>query len=63
MDSDDVDVKHPRSLEQRVLRAAEGALVEREFVSAIDVLVGLGWLPPRLVDEWRQGGSTTSRAQ
>jgi hypothetical protein len=55
MDSDDVDVKHPRSLEQRVLRAAEGALVEREFVSAIDVLVGLGWLPPRLVDEWRQG--------
>jgi hypothetical protein len=53
--ADDVDVANPRSLEQRVLRAAEGALVEREFVSAIDVLVGLGWLHPRLVDEWRQG--------
>lgn len=28
---------------------------ERKFVTAIDVLVGLGWLEPRRVDEWRQG--------
>jgi hypothetical protein len=42
-------------LEQRVVRAAEAALAERKFVTAIDVLVGVGWLEPRRVDEWRQG--------
>ena len=42
-------------LEQRVVRAAEQALAERKFVTSIDVLVGLGWLEPRRVDEWRQG--------
>ena len=45
----------PDGLEQRVDRAAEAALAERSFVTAIDVLVGLGWLPPPRVDEWRQG--------
>jgi hypothetical protein len=42
-------------LEQRVVRAAEAALAERKFVTAIDVLVGVGWLEPRRVEEWRQG--------
>jgi hypothetical protein len=42
-------------LERRVIRAAEQALAERRFVTSIDVLVGLGWLEPRRVDEWRQG--------
>ena len=42
-------------LEQRVVRAAEAALAQRKFVTAIDVLVGVGWLEPRRVDEWRQG--------
>lgn len=44
-----------QSLERRVTRAAEAALAERRFVSAIDVLLGLGWLAPSHVDEWRQG--------
>lgn len=42
-------------LERRVVRAAEAALAERKFVTSIDVLVGLGWLEPRRVQEWRQG--------
>jgi hypothetical protein len=42
-------------LDRRVVRAAEAALAERRFVTPIDVLVGLGWLEPRRVDEWRQG--------
>ena len=42
-------------LDRRVVRAAEAALAQRKFVTAIDVLVGLGWLEPRRVDEWRQG--------
>ena len=42
-------------IDRRVIRAAEAALAKREFVTAIDVLVGVGWLEPRRVDEWRQG--------
>jgi hypothetical protein len=48
-------VSRPVSLEHRVVRAAEVALAERGSVSPVDVLVGLGWLHPRRVDEWRQG--------
>jgi hypothetical protein len=44
-----------RRLQQRVARAAEAALAERDVVAPIDVLVALGWLAPRRVDEWRQG--------
>src|SRR5947209_1360459 len=42
-------------LERRVVRAAETALAEQRFATAVDVLVGIGWLSPPLVDEWRQG--------
>jgi hypothetical protein len=42
-------------LEGRVARTAQAALDERGFVTAVDVLVGMGWLAPRRVDEWRQG--------
>lgn len=42
-------------LEQLVMRAAEAALAERRFVTAIDVLVGIGWLAAPRVEEWRQG--------
>lgn len=48
-------VDKPDGLEERVVRAAEAALADRKFVSAIDVLEGLGWLPRVRVDEWRQG--------
>jgi hypothetical protein len=50
-----MEADRQRTLEQRVVRAAEAALDERKFVTAIDVLVGLGWLTPIRVDEWRQG--------
>ncbi|HVE97097.1 MAG TPA: hypothetical protein VNA67_08960, partial [Pseudonocardiaceae bacterium] len=43
------------ALEQRVERAAEAALAEQRYVSAIDVFLGLGWLAPPHLDEWRQG--------
>ncbi len=42
-------------IERRVARVAEDAQAERKFVSAIEVLVGMGWLEPRRVDAWRQG--------
>ena len=42
-------------IERRVARAADAALAVRKFVSAIDVLIGLGWLERRGVEAWRQG--------
>jgi hypothetical protein len=45
----------PSKLEKRVVQAGEAALAERKYVTSIDVLVGIGWLAPRRVDEWRQG--------
>lgn len=46
---------NPGKLERRVVQAAEEALAELSFVTAIDVLIGLGWLTPSAVDRWRQG--------
>lgn len=54
----EVNTDTVEKLEQRVDRAAEAALQERQFVTAIDVLVGIGWLPAQRVDEWRQGRVT-----
>jgi hypothetical protein len=42
-------------LERRVVAAAEVALARSRSVSPIDVVTGIRWLPPHLVDEWRQG--------
>jgi hypothetical protein len=38
-----------------VADAAKVALAERQQVSVIDVLVGLGWLHPSNVDRWERG--------
>jgi hypothetical protein len=42
-------------LEERVCRAAEAALVRQHYVSAIDVLCGMGLLASSAVDSWRKG--------
>jgi hypothetical protein len=44
-----------KRLEARTVAAAEAALAERQVVTAIDVLQGIGWLPQVRIDEWRQG--------
>ncbi len=43
------------TLEERVTRAAEAALSRQQYVSAIDVLCGMGLLLPMHVDSWRKG--------
>lgn len=43
------------SLNSRVVAAAEVALAQQKYVSAIDVLIGIGWLTSSHVDRWRQG--------
>jgi hypothetical protein len=42
-------------LEERVVQAAEAALSRQQYVSAIDVLCGMGLLLPMHVDSWRKG--------
>jgi hypothetical protein len=42
-------------LERRVVTAAERALSRQRHVSPLDVLTGIGWVPPGLVTDWRQG--------
>jgi len=44
-----------KSLNGRVTQAAEAAFAEQKYVSAIDVLIGLGWLTSSHIDRWRQG--------
>jgi hypothetical protein len=48
-------VKNRQELEARVVRAAEAALDRQQYVSAIDVLCGMGLLQPTHVDSWRKG--------
>jgi hypothetical protein len=49
---------HPdnqQALERRVVQAAEAALAHHQYVSAVDVLVGMGLLASSNVDAWRKG--------
>jgi hypothetical protein len=50
-----VSRKQQDNLEGRVVRAARAALAAQHYVAPVDILVGIGWLPSGLVDEWRQG--------
>jgi hypothetical protein len=45
-----------QKVEGRVADAAEAALAQQSYMSAIDVLLGLGWLAPSHLARWRQGG-------
>src|SRR5438105_1481412 len=47
--------KNRAPLAERVVKAAEAALAAQDYVSSIDVLVGIGWLPPTTVQRWRRG--------
>lgn len=42
-------------LQQRVLGAAESALYKKKYVSAIDVLIGIGFIEPVHEQNWRRG--------
>ena len=43
------------TLEERVTMSAEAALEDQQHVSALDVLMRMGLLPPSAVDMWRKG--------
>jgi hypothetical protein len=44
-----------RSLETRIVAAAEEALARQGSVTPVDVCLGLGWLQDSNVDDWRRG--------
>jgi hypothetical protein len=44
-----------QTLPARVARVAEAALAAKKYVSAIDVLTGMGWLLPDALQRWRRG--------
>ena len=44
-----------KRLESRVVATAEAALAERQVVTAIDVLLGIQWLQPGQIEDWRRG--------
>lgn len=50
-----MNAKTPPSLEARVIRAAEAALADHQYVSPTDVLTGMGLLAPSHVHQWRRG--------
>ena len=49
---------HREALERRVVQAAEGALAHHQYVSAIDVLTGMGLLALTNLDPVRAGGTS-----
>ena len=47
--------KNKDALKKRVVKAAEAALAAQGYASAIDVLLGIGWLDAARVERWRRG--------
>lgn len=47
--------ENQKRLRQRALRAAEEALYKHQYVSPIDVFIGMKSLQPAHVDDWRKG--------
>lgn len=50
-----MNAENRSKLAERVIRAAEAALAAQDYVSPVDVLVGIGWLDPGAVKRWRRG--------
>jgi hypothetical protein len=50
-----MSAKNRRPLADRVIEAAEAALAAQDYVSPVDVLVGIGWTESGTVKRWRQG--------
>lgn len=44
-----------RDIRTGVRETAQRTLAEQNYVSAVDVLLGLGWLAPSHLEEWWQG--------
>jgi len=50
-----VNPDNERKLAGRVAAAGEAALAARGYVTAIDILIGVGWLASTQIERWRRG--------
>ncbi len=44
-----------KRLQQRVINACEGALYKNQYISPIDVFIGMQMLQPNQIEDWRKG--------
>lgn len=42
-------------IKKRVVQTAETVLCKQQYVSPIDIFIGIGWLQPIHVQDWRKG--------
>ncbi|MBZ0117649.1 MAG: hypothetical protein K8H88_11670 [Sandaracinaceae bacterium] len=47
--------KNRRALAARIAQISAAAIQAKGYVSAVDVLLGIGWLTPAALDDWRRG--------
>jgi hypothetical protein len=50
-----MSAKNRKPLADRVIEAAEAALAAQDYVSPVDVFIGIGWTESGTVKRWRQG--------
>jgi hypothetical protein len=50
-----MSAKNRKPLADRVIEAAEAALAAQDYVSPVDVFIGIGWTESGTVRRWRQG--------
>ena len=50
-----MDSRNQKKLERRVVGSAESTLAQQGYVSAIDVLMGIGWLDVATLERWKRG--------
>ncbi len=50
-----MNIEKQKKLEERVHQAMDRALAQKGYVSAIDILLGTGWLSEGLLKDWRNG--------
>jgi hypothetical protein len=50
-----VNPQNQAKLRRRIADAGSAAVAKNGYVTAIDVLVGVGWLLPTKVEDWRRG--------
>lgn len=44
-----------QELSKKVIGIANRVLQEKQYVSSIDILLGLGYLSPSILEDWRRG--------
>src|SRR5690242_1128068 len=44
-----------QEIEKRIIKTASEVLQQQQYIRPIDILLGLGWLCPNVMRDWRKG--------